>query len=227
MEALPKPVLIIFALTTLFAIWQFYRASNNSKIFLSLVLPWIALISFLGINDFYKEFQSTPPNFIFLIGPPLIFAIVFPFTNAGKKFIHGLSLSRLTILHVLRIPVEITLYYTASVKLIPMLMTFEGYNFDIISGISAPVIYYLVFVSQKSNYRLLLVWNFVCLGLLLNILTIALLSAPTVFQQLAFELPNIGVAYFPLVWLPGIIVPIVFFSHIASIIQLTRGSLKK
>ncbi|MFN5557707.1 MAG: hypothetical protein ACK48F_15940, partial [Chryseotalea sp.] len=107
--------------------------------------------------------------------------------------------------------------------LIPDLMTFEGYNFDIISGITAPIIYFLYFVKGKISKSIVLFWNFVCLGLLANILTIALFSAKTPFQQFAFEQPNIGVTYFPFVWLPAVIVPIVLFSHIASIQQLSKN----
>tara|TARA_R110002096_G_scaffold209585_1_gene396758 strand:- start:1620 stop:1829 length:210 start_codon:yes stop_codon:yes gene_type:complete len=51
-------------------------------------------------------------------------------------------------------------------------------------------------------------------------LTIAALSAQTPFQQLAFDQPNIGVTYFPFVWIPAVIVPIILFSHLVSIRQL-------
>ena len=99
-------------------------------------------------------------------------------------------------------------------------MTFEGYNYDILSGITAPIIYYLAFVKKRIGKRGLLIWNIACLGLLLNILTIAVLSAQTPLQQLAFDQPNIGVTYFPFVWLPTVIVPIVLYAHLASIRQL-------
>lgn len=123
-------------------------------------------------------------------------------------------------MHTIRIPVEIVLFYIYTEGLIPVEMTFEGYNYDIISGLSAPVMYYLVFVTERIGKRGLLIWNIVCLGLLLNILTIAVLSANTPFQRMAFDQPNIGVAYFPFVWLPAVIVPVVFYSHLASISQL-------
>jgi len=35
-----------------------------------------------------------------------------------------------------------------------------------------------------------MLWNFVCLGLLLNIVINALLSLPSAFQQFAFDQPN-------------------------------------
>jgi hypothetical protein len=108
-------------------------------------------------------------------------------------------------------------------KLVPELMTFGGRNFDILSGITAPIVYFICFKnSQLKNRRLLLIWNFICLGLLLNIVINALLSAPFPFQQFAFDQPNVAILYFPFTWLPCFIVMIVLYSHLAAIRQLVR-----
>jgi hypothetical protein len=96
-------------------------------------------------------------------------------------------------------------------------MTFEGHNFDILSGLTAPFIYYSVFVQKKLSNRYLLIWNILCLVLLLNIFITAVLAAPFRFQQLAFQQPNIAILYFPFAWLPSCIVPVVLFSHLASV----------
>ena len=50
--------------------------------------------------------------------------------------------------------------------MIPQLMTFEGRNFDILSGITAPIIYWLAFRSGKTNRPLLIIWNILALGFL-------------------------------------------------------------
>jgi hypothetical protein len=65
-----------------------------------------------------------------------------------------------------------------------------------------------------------LVWNFICLGLLFNIVVHAVLSAPLPFQQLAFDQPNVAILYFPYVWLPAFIVPVVLLSHLVAIRKL-------
>jgi hypothetical protein len=125
--------------------------------------------------------------------------------------------------HIVRIPVEITLFMLSTYKLVPELMTFGGRNFDILSGITAPIVYFICFKnSQLKNRRLLLIWNFICLGLLLNIVINALLSAPFPFQQFAFDQPNVAILYFPFTWLPCFIVMIVLYSHLAAIRQLVR-----
>jgi len=148
--------------------------------------------------------------------------IILFFTTKGKQFMDNLNIKTLTLLHTIRIPVEIVLFYLAVNKVIPEIMTFEGRNFDILSGLSAPAIYYFGFVNKKLSNRFLLIWNFVCLGLLINVVINAALSAPSAFQQLAFDQPNIAVLYFPFNWLPSFVVPIVLLSHLAAIRQLIK-----
>jgi hypothetical protein len=122
--------------------------------------------------------------------------------------------------HIIRIPVEIVLFWLFLNKTIPQLMTFEGRNFDILSGLTAPFTYYFGFVKQNLSRNMLLIWNFICLGLLINIVANAALSIPTPFQQFGFEQPNIAVLHFPFVWLPGCLVPMVLFAHLVNIRQL-------
>jgi hypothetical protein len=103
---------------------------------------------------------------------------------------------------------------------IPRAMTFEGRNFDILSGLSAPLVYYFGFVKQKLNHTILIVWNAGCIFLLLNVVVSAALSLPERFQSFGFEQPNIAVGYFPFLLLPAILVPLVLFSNAAAIRQL-------
>ena len=67
------------------------------------------------------------------------------------------------------------------------------------------------------KHRLVLMWNVICLLLLLNVVINAVLSAPFTFQQFAFDQPNVAILYFPFSWLPGFIVPIILFTHLVSI----------
>jgi hypothetical protein len=69
---------------------------------------------------------------------------------------------------------------------------------------------------------MILVWNFICLALLANIVINALLSTPFPFQQFAFDQPNIAILYFPFNWLPTFIVPVVLFGHLLSIRRLMK-----
>jgi len=76
---------------------------------------------------------------------------------------------------------------------------------------------------MKLNRYALLIWNFICLALLLNIVFNAILSVPGVFQKFAFDQPNLAILAFPFALLPSVLVPLVLFSHLASIRLILLG----
>ena len=135
----------------------------------------------------------------------------------------NLDLKILTILHVIRIPVEVVLFWLFIHKGVPELMTFEGRNFDILSGLTSPLVYYFGFIKKRLNNKSLILWNLACLALLFNIVLNAVFSAPSPFQKFAFDQPNIAVLHFPFVWLPAFVVPVVLLAHLVSIRQLLIG----
>jgi len=224
MEKITPLTLILFLVSTGLTGWIFWKASKCSRsVFIALV-TWLMVTGVLALTGFYLVFNVLPPRLIFAVAPPLIFIAILFSTSKGKVFINDLNIEQLTLLHVVRIPVEIGLHALFIGALIPELMTYDGYNLDILSGITAPIIYYFGFIKKKLNHTILLLWNFLCLALLINIVTLAILSTPSTFQQLAFDQPNIGVLYFPIIWLPAIIVPIVLLSHLVTIKKLLTTS---
>ncbi len=221
METLSFYVYLVFGLTVLLSVFLFYRATDHSKSFLYLIAIWLLLQSILGISGFYTT-VTTPPRLPLLVLPPVLFIVSLFNTGKGKRFIDGLDVKKITLVHVIRIPVEIVLLWLCIHKVVPELVTFEGRNFDILSGITAPLVYYFGFVKQQLSKPILLLWNFICLGLLANVVAYALLSAPSPLQQFAFDQPNIAISYFPFLLLPSVLVPLVLFSHLVSIRQLLK-----
>jgi hypothetical protein len=227
MENLPSYIGVVFALTTFLTVWLFYRATNHSKTTLIVLLAWLALQTIVSLSGFYTVTNVLPPRFILLPMPAILFIIVLFNTSKGRQFIDSLDLKAMTILHTIRIPVEFVLLWLFFNKVAPQIMTFEGRNFDILSGISTPLIYYFGFIKKQLSRKFILVWNIICLGLLVNIVATAALSLPFPFQQFGFDQPNVALLYFPFVWLPCCVVPLVLLSHLASIRQLLKKQTNK
>jgi hypothetical protein len=227
MENLPVYVKVVFVLTTFLTIFLFHRATRQSTLALGILFIWLGVQSLIAVSGFYTNTETIPPRFLLLIGPPLLFIIILFLSPSGKEFLDLLNLKNLTILHTIRIPVEIVLFWLFLHLGDPGIMTFEGRNFDILSGINAPLIYYFGFARGKPNTNLLVLWNFICLGLLINIVASAALSVPTAFQKFAFDQPNVAILYFPFVWLPACVVPLVLLSHLAALRQLLSPANKK
>ena len=184
---------------------------------------WLVLQAGLTLLDFYDspvDVQSTPPKLVLFGGIPLTVALItIFFSKKGRMFIDNLPQEKLILLHTIRIPVEIVLYWLCINMAVPEIMTFSGLNFDIIAGLTAPFIYY-GYIKKKINRTAVLIWNTVCLCLLINVVALAILSAPSPFQQFGFTQPNVAILNFPFSWLPTFIVPVVLFSHLASIRKL-------
>ncbi len=215
MELIPLPIQLLFAASTLLSLVLFWRATHFSKPVLYVVLFWIGLQAALGIKGFYLETDTFPPKIGFLIIPPLIGMLLVFILPQGRTFLNSLDYSFLALVHVARIPVELGLYALFLHQLVPQIMTFEGGNFDILSGLSALAIYWFGYKSKVLDRKWLIAWNLLCLGLLFNVVGKGILSAPSVFQQLSFDQPNRAVLYFPVNFLPSVIVPLVLFSHLA------------
>jgi hypothetical protein len=232
-ENLPVYISIAFILTAIVALLIFYFAMfhsssagtvGNSKIIISALCFWLVIQAVVSLNDFYSaDTAGIPPRFVFALLPPLVTILILFMTKRGLAFIDNLPLVTITYLNIIRIPIEIILYWLMLHKAVPKLMTFEGRNFDIISGITAPLIAYFGFTAEKLSNKIILYWNVFALLLLLNVLTIGILSAPFVFQTFSFLQPNIAILHFPFVWLPAFIVPLIFFGHLVSIRQLLKS----
>jgi hypothetical protein len=220
MEHLPLHIGILFALTTILTIALFYLASGKSKIGLFILLGWIAIQGLVAYSGFYTLTDSIPPRFILAILPPLLSILVFFFTQKGRLFIDRLDSGYLTLLHIVRIPVEIGLSLLFAHAVVPELMTYHGRNFDIFSGITAPFIFYFGYIKHKIPRGIIIIWNFICLALLLNIVANGILSVPSPFQKFAFEQPNLALLHFPFLWLPCCIVPLVLFAHLVCLREL-------
>ncbi|GAB3867024.1 hypothetical protein GCM10028824_08490 [Hymenobacter segetis] len=225
MHTLPNTALLslVFGLTTGLAVWLFYLAAHRSGRTLLVLLAWLGLQGAVGLSGFYTISNALPPRLALLLGPPLLLIAVLFATAAGRRWFDGLRLEMLTLLHMVRFPVELVLFGLYLHQAVPKLMTFEGRNWDILAGLTAPVIYYFAFRQQQLGRRGLLLWNILGLASLLNIVVNALLSAPTPLQRFAFEQPNVAILHFPFVWLPGCVVPLVLLAHLAAIRQLLKS----
>ncbi len=212
MENVSTTLDVCFILITLLSVDLFYFAISESKsrwMLISMGL-WMLLQACLALLGFYK-IQTIPPRFGLLALPLALLIAGFFLTSSGRTFIDSLDIGKLTILHTVRVGVEIVLYFLFVARAIPEIMTFEGRNLDIIAGLTAPLIYYYGFVKKVLPPSSVMLWNLTCLSLLLNIVVLAILSAPSPFQSLGFDQPNIAISHFPYVWLPSVVVPSFYF----------------
>jgi hypothetical protein len=199
---------------------------KNSK-FLSIVpigvITWALLVSVWSISGKMGDFSIFPFNFLPIPLIPLVAITLFTFSSSGKGILSQIPIEKIIQLNAFRIFVELLLWALYLENQAPIQMTFEGRNLDVLSGLSAPIVAYL-YTKGKISEVGLKIWNFICLGLLINIVTVAILSTPTPLRVFMNEPANTIVTQFPISWLPGLLVPLAYGLHLFSLRQL---SLKK
>ncbi len=234
LDQLPIYLPLAFGATTLFTFILFYmvlKKSNFKKSTINYIMlglmVWLVLQAIIPLSGFYKNDLTIVPPRVFLgIVPTFITMILLFTTQKGRAFMDQLELGSYTFLSIVRIPVELCLYALALHQAIPELMTFEGRNFDILAGITAPFIAYFGWQKKSLSKNIILVWNIISLGLLLFIVGNASLSIPGPMQRFGLDQPNIAILHFPFTWLPAFVVPVVMFSHFVSIRRLLKNNVE-
>ena len=197
----------------------FYFANGKPKGATLLILLWSFVQGLLAYEGFYRNLDTFPPRFILVLFPALA-TVGFFLRHSVIDWLMNVRKPQIsTLMHSIRLPIELVLYGLYTHRMIPQLMTFEGRNFDIFIGISA-LFMGAFYVKTKLKFRLF--WNVTGLLFVLFILVNAILSAELPFQQFAFDQPNRAVIYFPFVLLPATIVPLVIWTHLTDILLLYR-----
>lgn len=220
-ENLPIWIDLTFVVTCILTIILFHYSNGKPKKLTFLIIIWSIIQSVLAYKGFYQITDSIPPRFGWVLIPTIFLIIYGVMPKQQKWFFEKRDTKISTFLHSVRLPVEIVLFGLFTHKMIPELMTFKGRNYDILIGITAPIIGWL-FINQKASSKVLLAWNVTGLFLVLCILFNGILSSELPFQQFGFEQPNRGINFFPFVLLPATIVPIVIWTHISDIIKLKK-----
>lgn len=215
-SGLPLHISVVFLLTAAFAVVMFYRSAGRSKSILLLSLIWLGLLAAIALTGFFQYQKGFPPRLALIVLPPLAGVIYLSFSRHMRRF----DMRCLTFMQSFRIPAEMVLHWLFISSMVPEIMTYEGRNFDIIAGLTAPVVGFLYFFRKAVGRNTMLAWNIMGLLLLVNVVAISALSAPTDFQRFAHEMPNKAVFYFPFVWLPGFLAPLALLGHLVSIRQL-------
>ncbi len=219
MTPLPaQPGLILqggFVALAILLIAMFALALKSRWLFFAGV-AWLAFTGIIAKTGLLSDFASLPPNIALLLVPTFAATIVLAFSKLGER----LSLLPLTFLvgyQAFRIPVELLIHRAVQEGVAPPQMTWDGINFDILSGITALLLF--PFVRRIPNWGIL-VWNTLALCLLIWIVGVASLSFPTAFQQL--EPDNIWVAHFPFIWLPTVAVTSALIGHLVVYQKLLK-----
>ncbi|MFK7808500.1 MAG: hypothetical protein AB8F74_11915 [Saprospiraceae bacterium] len=200
------------------------QAEKVSLYVFSGIVIWLLIIALIALSGFFTNFENLPPRIALAMVPPILLTIYLLFSKRFANFLKSLPEAWLIYLQSFRFPLEVILWLGFLGGSIPFQMTFEGFNFDIIVGLTAYMAGFVFFGRNRYRKFEAIIWNIFGLVLLVNIVSIAIVSTPSSLRIFMNEPANRIIAYFPFIWIPGFLVPLAFALHVFSLKQLIMMS---
>jgi hypothetical protein len=177
-------------------------------------VAWIAVAAVTATRG-VLTFDGTPPTMIFMLLVTLVLVIVVAASPVGRRLALGIPVAALVAYQGFRVLVELSMHKAYAEGLMPVQMSYSGRNFDIVSGVTALAVGIWLATGERRSWRpVVFAWNTLGVVLLLNILVVALLSAPTKFRVFMNEPANTWITSAPWVWLPTVMVFAAILGHL-------------
>ena len=210
--AFPFTLLVVVVATALVMVVQ--RIKPGWRLGVRLALgAWLLATSAAAASGWLRSDMLPPPLFAFVI-PSVTIGIWMGYSVVGPHLGSAVPVWGMLLLQGFRFPLELLMHYAYELGLMPVQMSYSGRNFDIVTGIIAIVLGFLALRGSAPRWAIW-AWNLLGTALLINIVTVAILSFPTPFRVFMNDPPNVWVTYVPFVWLPTLLVPAAAFGHAA------------
>jgi hypothetical protein len=183
---------------------------------------WMTVTWAVAASGILTDWQRTPPPFGILVLAIIALGFGLAFSRLGTRLATCLPLWLLVAVQGFRLPLEVAMHAMYERGVMPVQMSYSGRNFDIVTGVTAIAVAWLVW-SGRAGHRLVLAWNVVGSLLLVNVVTVAILGTPK-FQYFGPDHVNVWVLRPPFVWLPAVMVLAALSGHLIIFRALRRSS---
>ncbi len=186
-------------------------------------VAWIALVLGLAGAGVLARFEAKPPPMFLVLGGAVMLLTWATRRPLAARLLGHTPRAWPVALQTLRVPIELMLFGLYAAGRFPVHLTFEGRNLDLLVGLTAPVVAFLVH-TRRLGPGGLFAWNVVSLGLLANIVGMAITTMPGPLHLPWPGVSNVVVTEVPFVLLPAVLVPMALFGHVLSLRQLRAGA---
>ena len=197
-----------------------YLGASSVRVLAAGLVGWLLYVATLSELGIVGNPALKPPGIFYIVVPVLAFVALFGVRSKRAAAVaSALPLGLLLGAQVFRVAVEFGLHRLWQQGFVPKLMTYEGGNVDILIGLSAPLVAWLV-GSGRIGRRAAVAWNLLGLLALVNIIVRSALTAPGPLNLLHAEVPNLAVGIFPYTFIAGFFAPLAVLLHVLSIRHL-------
>lgn len=188
------------------------------------VAAGMGLSAAAATSGFLARFDLMPPPMAGMMVLVFATALGIGLSAPGRTLAAAIPLATLVGLQTFRLPLELVMHRAASRSIMPVALSFSGYNFDLITGIGALVLTVLFALRVPVPRWAVWLWNVWGLGCLGVIAFIAVATSPMVraFGD-APQQVNTWVLFFPYVWLPVVLVTLALLGHLLVTRQLLHA----
>ena len=179
---------------------------------------WLLILALLAGSGFFAQFDQLPPRLPFFVMTPVVVLVLLLRRPAVQDWLRQVPLSYLLGIQSFRLLVELLLWGMALAGALPERLTFEGWNFDVFIGITAPLMAWGA-AQQRLSHGLLVGWNVLGIGLLMVVASLGFLSMPSPFRVFLEDDVRV-LAHFPWVWLPTVLVALGYYAHVFALWKL-------
>jgi hypothetical protein len=206
-----------------FAAWRRTGASGRRATFVAAgvalgLTAWMSATYAAALSGML-HFPPRPPTMMVVLILTVVLAVGLAVSPIGRRLATGLPLSLLIGVHGYRLPLELMMHRAYEQGLMPVQMSYRGLNYDIVTGITA-IVAALLLATGRAGIATARAWTAVGTLLLVNIIAIALLSAPTPWRMFRQEPANDWITTAPYVWLPSVLVAFAIGGHIVILRRL-------
>ncbi len=194
-----------------------WRAALGTVLWLSLTLA--------AASAGRLRFDPNQPTMMLVVGIVGLGCLYLGLARVGARLAAGLPLVALVAVQGFRLPLELAMHRAYREGVMPVQMSYSGYNFDIATGILA-IVLAIGLASGWAGVRAVRIWNWMGLLLLLNVVVIAILATPLV-RVIVTDPPNTWITRPPYVWLPAVMVAFALLGHIIVFRRLRLESAKQ
>ena len=181
------------------------------------VALWLAAQAVAALSGWLGRFDARPPPIVIWFASMIVMTLALAWSPFGRRFADRLPFVALIGFQAFRLPLELVMHRAAVAGIMPNVMSFTGYNFDIVTGATAlPLALYVW--RRPLPRRLVVLWNVTGQILLLAIAVIAFAATP-VFRAFGDDQLNIWVTQFPYVWI-AVMVAAALFGHVVTLRKL-------
>lgn len=211
------PALLVGALTAMdvtasHRLGEVRFATRRALVVVLCSAAWMAVTWIAAASGVLRNWDATPPPFAILVVAIVAIACRLAFGPVGRRLATGVPLWTLVLVQAFRLPLELAMHAMYLRGVMPIQMTYTGRNFDIVTGATALVIGLAAWAGRIPR-SIVAAWNVLGLALLLNVVTIAIVSTPRI-QAFGPERVNVWVTYPPFVWLPAVMVLAALAGHL-------------